>query len=54
MMPRLRAGTVYINCFDCQDVTTPFGGVKDSGFGRDLGEEGLEHYLETKTVLIKK
>jgi acyl-CoA reductase-like NAD-dependent aldehyde dehydrogenase len=33
-MGKLKAGTVYINCYDIQDVTTPFGGYKDSGIGR--------------------
>ncbi len=33
-MTKLRAGTVYVNCYDVQDATTPFGGFKDSGIGR--------------------
>jgi aldehyde dehydrogenase (NAD+) len=52
--PQLKAGTVYVNCYDLQDTTTPFGGYKDSGIGRELGVEGLATYLETKTVIIKK
>lgn len=47
----LRAGTVYVNCFDAFDATTAFGGFKDSGIGRELGEYGLKNYLETKTVI---
>lgn len=47
----LRAGTVYVNCYNKFDSTTPFGGFKDSGIGRELGEEGLNNYLETKTVI---
>lgn len=47
----LRAGTVYVNCFDAFDATTAFGGFKDSGLGRELGEYGLKNYLETKTVI---
>jgi aldehyde dehydrogenase (NAD+) len=37
----IRAGTVYVNCYDVFDANTPFGGFKDSGLGRELGEAGL-------------
>ncbi len=47
----LRVGTVYVNCYNKFSSTTPFGGFKDSGVGRELGEEGLNNYLETKTVV---
>lgn len=50
----LRAGTVYVNCYDVFDSTTPFGGFKDSGIGRELGKHGLHNYLETKNVIIKR
>jgi aldehyde dehydrogenase (NAD+) len=50
----LRAGTVYVNCYDVFDANTPFGGFKDSGLGRELGQYGLHNYLETKTVIIKR
>lgn len=50
----IRAGTVYVNCYDVFDANTPFGGFKDSGLGRELGEYGLKNYLETKTVIIKR
>lgn len=50
----LRTGTVYVNCYDVFDANTPFGGYKDSGIGRELGEAGLKNYLETKTVIIKR
>jgi len=50
----LRAGTVYVNCYDVFRANTPFGGYKDSGIGRELGEHGLKNYLETKTVIIKR
>ncbi len=50
----LRAGTVYVNSYDVFDANTPFGGYKDSGIGRELGEYGLKNYLETKTVIIKR
>lgn len=54
VMTQLKAGTVYVNCYDYSEPTTPFGGFKDSGIGRELGEEGLNTYLETKTIIIKK
>ena len=47
----LRAGTIYVNCYDAFDATTAFGGFKDSGIGRENGEYGLKAYLETKTVI---
>lgn len=50
----LRAGTVYVNCYDKFDAAAPFGGFKDSGIGRELGEAGLQNYLETKTVIMKR
>ncbi len=50
----IRAGTVWVNTYDAFDSTTPFGGFKDSGIGRELGEHGLRNYLETKTVIIKR
>jgi acyl-CoA reductase-like NAD-dependent aldehyde dehydrogenase len=47
---RLRAGTVYVNRWGTSDPAVPFGGVKSSGVGREHGREGLDGYLETKTV----
>lgn len=49
----VRAGSVWVNCYDLCLPQTPFGGYKQSGHGRELGEEGLAEYLETKTILIK-
>ena len=49
---KLRAGTVWINCYDVFDAAAPFGGFKMSGIGRELGEEGLKAYTETKTVTV--
>lgn len=48
----LRAGTVWINCYDVFDAAAPFGGFKMSGQGRELGEYALEHYTEVKTVYV--
>ncbi len=50
---QLRAGTVWVNCYDVFDAAAPFGGFKESGLGRELGEYGLRNYLEVKTVTIK-
>lgn len=49
----LRAGTVWVNCYDNFDMSAPFGGFKHSGFGREKGEYGLYNYLEVKCVTIK-
>ena len=49
----LRAGTVWVNCYDNFDVAAPFGGYKQSGFGREKGEYGLSNYLEVKCVTVK-
>jgi len=46
----LKAGSVYVNCWGAVDAGAPFGGYKSSGIGREHGREGLEAYLETKTV----
>jgi aldehyde dehydrogenase (NAD+) len=48
----LRAGTVWINCYDVFDAAAPFGGFKMSGIGRELGEYALEQYTEVKTVYV--
>ncbi|HXF95518.1 MAG TPA: aldehyde dehydrogenase family protein [Gemmatimonadales bacterium] len=48
----IRAGTVWINTYNFYDPGAPFGGFKASGFGRDLGREALDGYLETKTVWV--
>ena len=49
---KLRAGTVWVNCYDVFDAAAPFGGFKESGIGRELGEAGLEAYTESKTVTV--
>ncbi|KAI6234510.1 10-formyltetrahydrofolate dehydrogenase [Aphelenchoides fujianensis] len=50
---RIKAGTVFVNNYQKTDVAAPFGGVKQSGFGKDLGEEALNEYLQTKTITIE-
>src|SRR5258708_2481628 len=49
----VRAGTVWGNCYDVFDAAAPFGGYKQSGIGRELGEYGLANYTEVKTVTVK-
>jgi gamma-glutamyl-gamma-aminobutyraldehyde dehydrogenase/4-guanidinobutyraldehyde dehydrogenase/NAD-dependent aldehyde dehydrogenase len=48
----LRAGVVYVNCYDADDITVPFGGYRQSGFGRDKSLHALEKYTELKTTWI--
>ena len=48
----LRAGTVWINCYNVFDAALPFGGYKQSGWGREMGHEVLENYTEVKSVCI--
>jgi len=47
---KLRAGTVWINCYNIFDASMPFGGYKQSGWGREMGSEVLNNYLETKSI----
>lgn len=49
---RLRAGTVWVNTYDAGDLSTPFGGMKASGHGRDRSLHALEHYTQLKTTWI--
>ena len=47
---KLRAGTVWINCYNVFDAALPFGGYKQSGWGREMGHEALHAYTEVKAV----
>jgi aldehyde dehydrogenase (NAD+) len=49
----VRAGTVWINCYNVLDTRAPFGGFKQSGIGRELGEYGLQQYTAVKSVIAK-
>jgi aldehyde dehydrogenase (NAD+) len=49
----VKAGTIWVNCYHIVDSSTPFGGFKQSGQGRENGEAVLDHYTELKTVTIK-
>jgi phenylacetaldehyde dehydrogenase len=48
----LKAGTVWINCYNVFDAALPFGGYKQSGWGREMGHAVLEHYTQTKAVVV--
>src|SRR5262249_55431367 len=48
----IRAGTVWVNAYNLFDAALPFGGFKESGFGREMGSAGLDHYTEVKTVWV--
>ena len=50
---QVKAGTVWINCYSIFDAALPFGGYKQSGWGREMGHAALENYLQTKSVCIK-
>ncbi|XP_053697817.1 cytosolic 10-formyltetrahydrofolate dehydrogenase [Sabethes cyaneus] len=50
---KVEAGTVFVNTYNKTDVAAPFGGFKQSGFGKDLGKEALNEYLKTKCVTIE-
>lgn len=52
MSHALKAGTVWVNCYDVFDARAPFGGFKMSGVGRELGQYALQHYTEVKTVYM--
>lgn len=52
LIPQIKAGNVWVNIHDPGDPSMPFGGYKDSGIGKDLGPEQLEHFLQTKSVWI--
>lgn len=46
----IRAGAIWINCYFAFDSDSPYGGYKQSGFGRDMGMDGLKKYLQVKSV----
>ena len=49
----VRAGTAWVNCYNVLDTRAPFGGYKQSGIGRELGEYGLQQYTQVKAVIAK-
>ena len=50
---KLKAGTVWVNCYNIFDAALPFGGYKQSGWGREMGKEALELYTEVKSVCVR-
>jgi phenylacetaldehyde dehydrogenase len=50
---KLKAGTVWVNCYNVFDAALPFGGYKESGWGREMGKEALELYTEVKSVCVR-
>ncbi len=53
MTKRLRAGVVYANCYDADDLTVPFGGFKQSGIGRDKSLHAFDKYTELKSTWLR-
>jgi acyl-CoA reductase-like NAD-dependent aldehyde dehydrogenase len=49
---KLQAGTVWINTYNVYDTPAPFGGYKQSGFGREMSVHALEHYTQVKSVWV--
>jgi phenylacetaldehyde dehydrogenase len=47
---KIRAGTIWINCYNVFDAALPFGGYKQSGWGREMGHQVLQPYTEVKSV----
>jgi acyl-CoA reductase-like NAD-dependent aldehyde dehydrogenase len=52
MAREIKAGTIWMNCYNCFDAASPFGGFKQSGFGRELGHHALELYTQIKSVWV--
>jgi len=52
MASLIRAGSVWINCYNMFDAASPFGGYKQSGYGREMGHHALDNYLQTKSVWL--
>ncbi|MGH8269663.1 MAG: aldehyde dehydrogenase family protein, partial [Steroidobacteraceae bacterium] len=52
LIPKIKAGTVWVNCHAMIDAGMPFGGYKQSGFGREQGQAGIEMYTELKSVCM--
>lgn len=50
----LQAGQIFVNTWLATEGSTPFGGYKNSGIGREMGPDSLKNYTETKTVIVKK
>jgi phenylacetaldehyde dehydrogenase len=53
MAKKIKAGTVWVNCHNVYDAALPFGGYKQSGWGREMGEFAIQNYTEVKAVTVK-
>jgi phenylacetaldehyde dehydrogenase len=53
MAAAIRAGTVWINCYNMFDAASPFGGYKQSGYGREMGRHALDNYTQTKSIWVQ-
>lgn len=53
MASKIKSGTVCVNNHNYVNPAWPFGGFKQSGWGREMGKEGIEHYTETKSIAVK-
>ena len=52
MADALLAGTIWVNCWGETDAASPFGGMKQSGYGREMGKDAIELYSETKSIWL--
>ena len=52
LIPKIKAGTVWVNCHNIIENVMPFGGFKQSGIGREAGRSALELYTEPKSVIM--
>ena len=52
LIPKIKSGSIWVNCHNVLDPALPFGGYKKSGIGREMGAEAIEYYTEVKTVLM--
>jgi phenylacetaldehyde dehydrogenase len=52
LIPRIKAGTIWVNCHGLLDNALPFGGYKQSGIGREMGRAMIDLYTETKSVMM--
>jgi phenylacetaldehyde dehydrogenase len=52
LIPKIKAGTVWVNCHNILDNAMPFGGYKQSGIGREMGRAVLDLYTESKSVIM--